>query len=106
MKNTAKARAILKMAGLVEVTSNRQEKNGTIAFRDPVVSNKRKTIVYAITKSGYAHRYVYRKNAISPSSNYLTKPTDSNNFMSYPGRYDFLAKTTVARAKAYREQVA
>ena len=49
-------RMVAQELGLIESTNDRQEKNGTMAFVDPVASTTRCIVSYTIHSNGYIRR--------------------------------------------------
>jgi len=48
--------------GLVNVTTKRQEKNGTIIYHDPIASTKTQSVSYGIYSSGMVRRITVHNN--------------------------------------------
>ena len=61
-------RLVAQELGLIESTSARQEKNGTMAFVDPVTSSTTLTTSYTVHSNGYIRRnFEYRnRHGLNP----------------------------------------
>ena len=76
---TSELRTVAQELGLIESTTARQEKNGTMAFVDPVMSTKDCIMSYTIHSNGYVRRKFEYKESSWPynqNAHYQLNRTD------------------------------
>ena len=94
---------ILKGLGLVDVTTKRQSKLGTVSFEDSKISWPYQRILYSITKSGHVLRTLDRLG--SKTSYALNKRNINRSYVTYPGKPTVCANLLKERVKKYRAAI-